>query len=69
MTREFLVIQVVFLSPRHTSSSDETIEIEIGQIPGCISSGDSDDTIEIDVVGEIPGHIQLVGVQWKQLKY
>ena len=38
------------------TSSDETIEIEIGQIPGHTSSGDSDDTIEIDVVGEIPGH-------------
>ena len=44
------------LIPRHTSSSDETIEIEIGQIPGHTSSGDSDDTIEIDVVREIPGH-------------
>ena len=41
--------------PGHTSSSDETIEIEIGQIPEHTSSGDSDDTIEIDVVGEIPG--------------
>ena len=39
-----------------TSSSDKTIEIEIGQIPGHTSSDDSDDTIEIDVVGEIPGH-------------
>ena len=38
-----------------TSSSDETIEIELGQIPGSTSSCDSDDTIEIDVVGEIPG--------------
>ena len=37
------------------TSSDETIEIEIGQIPGCKSSSDSDDTIEIDVVREIPG--------------
>ena len=44
------------LIPGHTSSSDETIEIEIGQIPGCTSSGDSDGIIEIDVVGEIPGH-------------
>ena len=35
--------------PGHTSSSDETIEIEIRQIPGHTSSGDSDDTIEIDV--------------------
>ena len=42
--------------PGHTSSSDETIEIELGQIPGHTSSCDSDDTIEIDVVGEIPGH-------------
>ena len=40
----------------HTSG-DETIEIEIRQIPGHTSSGDSDDTIEIDVVREIPGHI------------
>ena len=32
--------------PGHTSSSDETIEIEIRQIPGCTSSGDSDETIE-----------------------
>ena len=46
MTREFLVIQV----PGHTSSSDETIEIELRQIPGHTSGGDSDDTIEIDVV-------------------
>ena len=37
------------------TSSDETIEIEIRQIPGCTSSDDSDETIEIDVVGEIPG--------------
>ena len=37
------------------TSSDKTIEIEIGQIPGHTSSGDSDDTIEIDV-REIPGH-------------
>ena len=43
------------LIPGHISSSDETIEIEIRQIPGCTSSGDSDDTIEIDVVREIPG--------------
>ena len=42
--------------PGHTSSSDETIETELGQIPGCKISCDSDDTIEIDVVGEIPGH-------------
>ena len=41
--------------PGHTSSSDETIEIELRQIPGHTSGGDSDDTIEIDVVGEIPG--------------
>ena len=44
------------LIPWHTSSSGETIEIEIRQILGHTSSGDSDDTIEIDVVGEIPGH-------------
>ena len=43
------------LIPGHTSSSDETIEIELRQIPGHTSGGDSDDTIEIDVVGEIPG--------------
>ena len=42
--------------PGHTSSSDETTEIELGQIPGHKCSCDSDDTIEIDVVGEIPGH-------------
>ena len=41
--------------PGHTSSGEETIEIELGQIPGHTSSCDSDDTIEIDVVGEIPG--------------
>ena len=41
--------------PGHTSSSDETIEIELGQIPGCTSGGDSDESIEIDVVREIPG--------------
>ena len=41
--------------PGCTSSSDETIEIELRQIPGHTSGGDSDDTIEIDVVGEIPG--------------
>ena len=35
--------------PGHTSSSDETIEIEIRQIPGCTSSCDGGDTIEIDV--------------------
>ena len=43
--------------PGHTSSSDETIEIELGQIPGHTSGGDTDDTIEIDIVREIPGHI------------
>ena len=42
--------------PGCTSSSDETIEIEIRQIPGHTGSGDSDDTIEIDVVREISGH-------------
>ena len=42
--------------PVRTSSSDETIEIELRQIAGHTSGGDSDDTIEIDVVGEIPGH-------------
>ena len=40
----------------HTSSSDETIEIELGQIPEHTSGGDIDDTVEIDVVREIPGH-------------
>ena len=44
------------LIPGCTSSSDETIEIELRQIPGCTSGGDSDESIEIDVVGEIPGH-------------
>ena len=44
------------LIPGHTSSSDETIEIELGPISGHTSSCDSDDTIEIDVVREIPGH-------------
>ena len=44
------------LIPGHTSSSDETIEIELRQIPGHTSGGDSDDTIEIDVVREIPGN-------------
>ena len=44
------------LIPGCTSSSEETIEIELRQIPGCTSSCDSDNTIEIDVVGEIPGH-------------
>ena len=39
--------------PGHTSSSNETNEIEIGQIPGHASSGNSDDTIEINVVREI----------------
>ena len=43
------------LIPGRTSSSDETIEIELGQIPGCTSGGDSDESIEIDVVREIPG--------------
>ena len=38
----------------HTSN-DETIEIELRQIPGHTSGGDSDESIEIDVVGEIPG--------------
>ena len=42
--------------PGCTSSSDETIEIELGQIPGRTSGGESDESIEIDVVGEIPGH-------------
>ena len=42
--------------PGHTSSSDETIKIELGQIPGHTSGGDSDDTIEIDVVSEILEH-------------
>ena len=41
------------LIPGCTSSSDETIEIE--QIPGHTNGGDSDESIEIDVVGEIPG--------------
>ena len=41
--------------PGHTSSSDETIEIELGQISGHTSGGDSDESIEIDVVGQIPG--------------
>ena len=44
------------LIPGCISSSDETTEIELGQIPGHTSGGDSDDTIEIDVVREIPGH-------------
>ena len=44
------------LIPGHASNSDETIEIELGQIPGHTRGGDSDDTIEIDVVSEIPGH-------------
>ena len=44
------------LIPGCTSSGDETIEIEMGQIPGHTSSCESDDTIEIDVVREIPGH-------------
>ena len=42
--------------PGHTSSSDETIEIELGQIPGHTCSCDSDDTIQRDVVRDIPGH-------------
>ena len=41
--------------PGHTSSSDETIEIELREIPGHTSGGDSEDTIEIDVVREISG--------------
>ena len=41
--------------PGCTSSSDETIEIELRQIPGHTSGGDSDESIEIDIVGEIPG--------------
>ena len=41
--------------PGCTSSSDETIEKELRQIPGCTSGGDSDESIEIDVVREIPG--------------
>ena len=41
--------------PGHTSSSDEIIEIELGQIPGSTSGGDSDGSIEIDVAREIPG--------------
>ena len=43
------------LIPGRTSSSDETIEIELRQIPWCTSGGDSDESIEIDVVGKIPG--------------
>ena len=43
------------LIPGCTSSSDETIEIELRQIPGHTGGGDSDDTVEIDV-GEIPGY-------------
>ena len=56
MTREFLVIQVVFRFLGVPSSSDETIEIKLEQIPGHTSGGDSDESLEIDVVGEIPGH-------------
>ena len=41
--------------PGHTSSSDETIGKELGQIPWCTSGAGSDESIEIDVVGEIPG--------------
>ena len=41
--------------PGHTSSSDETIEIELEQTPGHTSSCDSDETIEMDF-REIPGH-------------
>ena len=44
------------LIPGRTSSSDETIQIEFGQIPGHTSGSDSDESIEIDVVREIPGH-------------
>ena len=44
------------LIARYTSSSEDKIEIEIRQIAGCTRSGDSDETIEIDVIGEIPGH-------------
>ena len=43
------------LIPGHTSSSDETIEIEHRQIPWHTSGGDSDGSIEIDVVREILG--------------
>ena len=46
--------------PGCTSSSDETIEVQLRQIPGCTSGGDSDDTIEIDVVREIPGRTACV---------
>ena len=38
------------------TSSDETIKIELRQIPECTSGGDSDESIEIDIVREIPGH-------------
>ena len=51
-----------------TSSSDDTIEIELRQIPGCTSGGDSDESIEIDVVREIPGHTAR-GRTMEQLKY
>ena len=44
------------LIPGHTSSGDETIEIELRQIPGHTCGGDSDESTETDVVGEIPGH-------------
>ena len=50
------------LIPGHTSSSDETIEKKLGQNPGCTSGGDSDDTIEIDVVREIPGCTVVVPI-------
>ena len=55
MKREFLVIQVVFqfLGVQVIGRSNE---IEIGQISGHTSSGDSDETIEINVIREIPGH-------------
>ena len=45
----------------HTSSSDGTIEIEIGQIPGHTSSGDSDEIIEM-LLEKYLG-VQLVGIQ------
>ena len=41
--------------PGCTSSSNETIEIELRQIPGHTNGDDSNDMIEIDVVREIPG--------------
>ena len=51
------------LIPGHTSSSEETIEIELGQIPGHTSSCDSDDTIEIDYA-HIYSHIQYCISVW-----